>query len=123
MRVIMTFILLIGIIGCKNKQGDLKFSLKNETSFKLEDIIVGLPDTTLELEELEPNSRTKWIKVESAYSYGFLKFKDIYNNTYILQPIDYAGETLYKKGSMTFIITDLDTLEKRASTDFSIGEN
>lgn len=89
---------------------ELRFSLYNSSEFDLKDITVGLPDTTLTYSQLEKHSKTEWTNIESAYHYGFVRFYDTENRKYYVQPIDYVGEKLYKKGDMKFIIKSIDTL-------------
>ena len=100
----------------------LAFSLKNATNILIKEIKVGLPDTTLYFTKLNPKTQTDLIKIKSAYSYGYIKFKDQNDSTYILRPIDYVGETLYKNGRMTFIIKSVDPINKHISLDFSLGQ-
>ena len=90
---------------------ELQFSFKNNTAFELYKIVVGLPDTVLHIDYLAPNDQTEWTKITSSYNYGFLKFKDSRDSVYIMEPIDYVGEILFKSGSMTFIVEKVETSE------------
>jgi hypothetical protein len=102
---------------------ELRFSLYNSTEFELKDITVGLPDTVLTYNRLEKHSQTEWINIESAYNYGFVRFYDGKNRKYYVQPIDYAGEKLYKTGEMKFIIKSIDTLEQFFELDGDYKNN
>jgi len=115
--------------GCNPKASDevktignekLLFSLKNNTSEDLFDLVVAVPDTILKFDQLLVSSQTEWIKVDSAYSYGFLKAFDSQDRKYVLQPIDFVGETAFKSGRLTFIINGLDSTNDRIDLDFSI---
>ncbi|WP_228236265.1 hypothetical protein [Allomuricauda sp. M10] len=92
------------------KDSILEFCLFNATDFDLNNITIGLPDTVLTYKKVEKYSRTEWIKVGTAYNYGFVRFFDIKNRKYYHQPIDYVGETLWKKGKMKFIVKSVDSI-------------
>jgi len=66
----------------------------------------------LTYKRLKKNTQTEWTNIESAYYYGFVRFYDKANRKYYVQPIDYVGEKLYKKGEMKFIIKDIDTIKQ-----------
>ena len=122
MKVFLAFLAITLLLSCEpNKR--LKFSLKNATDIAIKDIVVGLPDTTLHYSKLNAKSSTGWVNTKSAYSYGYLKFKDLHNKEYIVQPEDYVGETLYKNGYMTFIIESLDSVKRRVQLNFSRESN
>ena len=107
MRKIFLALITAFLFGCCCK-AQLKFSLKNATDISIKDIEVGLPDTTLHFKTLDGMSKTDWVNVKSAYSYGYVKFKDNQDRTYTWEPIDYVGEKLYANGYMTFIIKTID---------------
>jgi len=102
---------------------DLKFRLYNSTDFELKDVTVGLPDTVLTYDMLEKGSQTEWTNVKSAYHYGFIRFFDIKNRKYFIQPIDYVGETPYEKGEMKFIVKSIDTSDQSFELDFDYRNN
>lgn len=102
---------------------ELRFSLYNSTEFELKDITVGLPDTVLIYDRLKKKSQTEWINIESAYDYGFIRFYDSKNRKYYVQPIDYVGEKLHKRGEMKFIIKSIDTLEQFFELDGDYKNN
>ena len=116
-RISILFLILF-ILGC-SKSG-LKFSLKNDTDFTLKDIKVRLHDTTLFFSKLEPHSQTTWTDIYSSYTYGYMKFTDNNDSTYIQQPVDFVGETLCYKGELTFIIREIDTKTKHIKTTYSL---
>ncbi|MFD0975411.1 hypothetical protein [Salinimicrobium gaetbulicola] len=97
---------------------DLKFSLYNSTDFALKDVTIGLPDTVLTYAVLEKESQTDWTKVRSAYHYGFVRFFDWKDRKYYIQPIDYVGETAFKKGELKYIVKLIDTTDQSFELDF-----
>tara|TARA_R110000744_G_scaffold57817_1_gene121114 strand:+ start:112 stop:537 length:426 start_codon:yes stop_codon:yes gene_type:complete len=102
---------------------ELKFCLYNPTEFELRNITVGLPDTALTYHKLEKQSQTEWTNVKSAYHYGFVRFYDIKNRKYYIQPIDYVGETPFEKGELKFIIKEIDSTNQWFELDFEYKNN
>jgi len=119
------------VIKSKNKvdiekpaiKKELRFCLKNSSQFDLKDITVGLPDTVLIYKQLKKQSQTNWVSIESAYHYGFVRFYDEHNQKYYIQPIDYVGETLFKKGTLKFIVKSIDTIEHSFELDSDYKKN
>ena len=130
-------ILAITLCSCKNDsknqvetdientkiKKELRFSLYNSTEFELNNITVGLPDTVLTYKRLEKNTQTEWTNVKSAYHYGFVRFYDIKNRKYYIQPIDYVGETPFEKGELKFIIKEIDSINQWFELDFEYKNN
>ena len=102
---------------------ELRFSLENPTQFELKDITIGLPDTALTYKELAKKSQTEWTNVQSAYHYGFVRFFDSENRKYFVQPIDYVGETPFKKGELKFIIKSIDSTIQEFELCFEYKNN
>ena len=89
----------------------------------MNNITVGLPDTVLTYKGLEKNTQTEWTNVKSAYHYGFVRFYDIKNRKYYIQPIDYVGETPFEKGELKFIIKEIDSINQWFELDFEYKNN
>ncbi len=133
----LILILAITLCSCKNDlknqvkadiekteiKKELRFSLYNSTELELNNLTVQLPDTVLTYKRLKKNTQTEWTNVESAYYYGFVRFYDSANRKYYIQPIDYVGEKLFKKGEMKFIIKDIDTLKQIFELGSDISQN
>lgn len=102
---------------------ELKFSLSNSTDFDLKNLTIGLPDTVLTYAVLEKKSQTDWTNVQSAYHYGFVRFFDWKDRKYCIQPIDYVGETAYKKGEIKYIVKLIDTTDQSFELDFDYQNN
>ena len=102
---------------------ELRFSLENPTQFELKDITIGLPDTALTYKELAKKSLTELTNVQSAYHYGFVRFFDSENRKYFVQPIDYVGETPFKKGELKFIIKSIDSTIQEFELCFEYKNN
>lgn len=107
-------------ISNKQKDKNLKFSLKNETDIPIKEIEVMLPDTTLHFSNLDALSQTEWVNVGHSYRYAYIKFKDSKDSTYIWRPTDYIGEKLYDSGCMTFVFKMNDSIKKLANKDSSL---
>lgn len=102
---------------------ELRFSLYNPTEFELRDITVGLPDTVLTYQNLKKQTQTEWVKVKSAYHYGFVRFFDSDNRKYYIQPIDYVGETPFEKGHLKFIIKSIDSINQEFEFHYEYKNN
>tara|TARA_R110002051_G_scaffold2323_2_gene12262 strand:- start:1 stop:417 length:417 start_codon:yes stop_codon:yes gene_type:complete len=136
-NALLLLILAITLCSCKNDsknqvetdientkiKKELRFSLYNSTEFELNNITVGLPDTVLTYKRLEKNTQTEWTNVKSAYHYGFVRFYDIKNRKYYIQPIDYVGETPFEKGELKFIIKEIDSINQWFELDFEYKNN
>ncbi|NVK09855.1 MAG: hypothetical protein HWD89_12455 [Tenacibaculum sp.] len=102
---------------------ELQFCLYNSTKFQLNNITIGLPDTSLTYKLLDKYNQTKWVNIKSAYHYGFVRFFDKKNRKYYIQPIDYVGETLLEKGQLKFIIKSVDSTNKSFELDSDYKNN
>ena len=136
-NALLLLILAITLCSCKNDsknqveadientkiKKELRFSLYNSTEFELNNITVGLPDTVLTYKRLEKNTQTEWTNVKSAYHYGFVRFYDIKNRKYYIQPIDYVRETPFEKGELKFIIKEIDSINQWFELDFEYKNN
>lgn len=119
-KALIIILISISVFLLSNFQPDAKrlnFSLKNSTNLVLSDIQVGLPGATISYNSLTPNSQTKWVKVKSAYSSGYLKFRDNKKRQYILNPLDFSGEKPISTGNLTYVIKSVDTLSKKIELD------
>jgi len=98
----------------------LNVSLKNSTKLELSDIRVDLVGTVISFPSLAPNAQTKWMKVKSAYTYAYIKFRDSKKREYVLQPKEYTREHLMNAGNLTYIIKSVDTISGKIELDHSL---
>lgn len=111
----MKNILLIGIIvftmGCSNEPEEtsnvVQIRVKNSSSFQYSDLVVNTGDGEHNYGDLDSNEVSTYASFNSAYSYAYVELK-IEDRTFILQPIDYVGETLLASGDYTYDISVSD---------------
>ncbi|MBW8242071.1 hypothetical protein K1F50_04615 [Muricauda oceani] len=96
----------------------LKFKLHNQSEFELKNITIGLPDTVLTYDYLGTRAQTEWTNVKSAFHYGFVRFFDVKDRKYFIQPIDYMGEKAFEKGELTYVIKNIDSINQAFELDF-----
>lgn len=97
----------------------LRFALTNNLDGEIKNVEVRLPDTTLFFTTVKSHTKTKWVKVSRAYSYGYMKFRNQHDSEMVYLPMDYTGEKLYKGGFMQYIVYHPDSLKQQIGTAYS----
>lgn len=107
MKFITFFICFTLLIACKSddldpksSDGQIRIRIWNDTSHKMDDVFVkaGNPN---EYGTIESKKKSKYMQYVSAYRYAFVSFK-IDGKAFLIQPIDYVGETPLEPGLYTY---------------------
>lgn len=106
--IILAISVFLISISCNDQDDELKgiqIRVKNVSSINFDTVQVG-GDEMVHVNIL-PDDYSGYLIYESAYSYAYINIKSA-EETYILQPIDFVGETVLPLGFYTYEI-GLDT--------------
>lgn len=100
--MIVSFILVFSIIGCTDRDDNVdavNIRVRNVSSFTFDEVVVGEADKIHM--NLASDSYSEYLEYETAYSYAFIEIKSG-EETFVLQPIDFVGETELPIGFYTY---------------------
>lgn len=75
--------------------------VKNTSAFAYDDVKVGFPSGMVEYGRLEPGAATVYRDAGTVYRYAYVSIESQGRN-WVLQPIDYVGETPLEGGRWTY---------------------
>ena len=104
--------------GC-NKEG-LWIRVENNSTMTYNNVRVNPAGNEINFGDLAPGERSAYKQFEMAYRYAYVKLI-IEGKEYILQPIDYVGETPLSDGQYTYIIGVAD-LENQYGLTIDLGQ-
>ncbi|MGI9552472.1 MAG: hypothetical protein ACR2MT_14820 [Aurantibacter sp.] len=100
------FFLLLGVIvvlGSCNDRDDnvnaVNIRVKNVANFNFNKVVVGEEDKIHE--NVAPGKYSDYLEYETAYHYAYIKIEND-STSYVLQPIDFVGETPLNIGFYTY---------------------
>lgn len=96
-------------------EGKTQLRIKNASAYTMQDVIVNQTNYG----SLSPGKSSSYVEAEYVYRYAYIKMK-VAGKEYILQPIDYVGETKYENGDFTYALT-LGDLNGNPSAVISIN--
>ena len=100
--LMLTISVFIFLIGCTDRDDELEgvqIRVKNVSSLVYDTIQVGGEEMVHE--NLSPESFSDYLEYETAYTYNYINIS-AGEETYVLQPIDYVGETPLPFGFYTY---------------------
>ena len=104
-RILYLVIIGLILIGCSSseteKSNDLQIRISNVSEFNYDNIKVSTTGEMVDFGNLNSNSKSDYKTFDKAYKYAYVEFQ-INGKTFILQPIDYFGETLLEKGKYAY---------------------
>lgn len=100
---LVTFIVLLSL-GCSDRDDDLNANavnlrIQNKSSLRFDEVQVGGADKVHS--QVAPGAFTAYLEYETAYRYSYIRI-EADGQTYILQPIDFVGETQLSNGFYTY---------------------
>ncbi|NND16460.1 MAG: hypothetical protein HKN89_09075 [Eudoraea sp.] len=113
MKKFVSIFVLISIIGvgCTDRDdevAEVNLRIKNVSSLIFDEVIVGeAVDPHL---NVTPDSYSEYFIYETAYTYAFIQITSG-EETFVLQPIDFVGETPLPIGFYTYELDVSDTGE------------
>ncbi|TFG75360.1 MAG: hypothetical protein E4H26_06245 [Flavobacteriales bacterium] len=104
MKNILPFIftVMLLLVGCTDRDDDLEainIRVKNNNDFAYETVQVG--DSEKPLTDIAAGKYSEYIPFETAYRYAYVQIVAS-GETYVLQPIDFVGETPLNAGFYTY---------------------
>ena len=111
--LIINLCILVFAVGCSNdiEPNAVQIRIMNSSSFQFLDIIVNTGGGENNYGNILSNQSSDYKSFNSAYRYAYVELK-IEGEPFILQPIDYVGETLLASGKYTYDITASETGSK-----------
>lgn len=101
--------LLVCSLSCTDRDDEViavNIRVRNISSITFDIVQVGEPDKIHE--NVSPDSFTDYLEYEIAYRYAFIQIQSA-DETFVLQPIDFVGETPLPIGLYTY---ELDVTEE-----------
>ena len=104
MKRFVLFLFVIGLlaVSCSDRDdevNDVLIRIKNNSSITFDEVQVG-DQETLHM-NIGPGDYSDYLHYETAYRYAYISVKSG-EDTYLLQPIDYVGETELPPGLYTY---------------------
>jgi len=100
----LAFLVLIAVffVGCSDRDDNIdgvNIRIKNDSSVTFDVVQVGSEDMLHE--NIRPDEYSGYLEYETAYEYAYVHIK-VGEETYVLQPIDFVGETPLENGFYTY---------------------
>lgn len=123
-KTLILVIMAAALLGCSNEDSnsELRIRLSNSSKFNFQNITVNTSTGNVNFENLSPGQNTTYKIFEEAYSYAFIELQ-IDGKTYILQPLDYVGETPLEKGNYTYQINANDSQVQYGKLSLTLIKN
>lgn len=120
MRKFLFLMVILTFCGCgvndSDKDPDLVYiRVENSSPIDFKSVHVSFPGDEHTFDPVPSGKISNYQNFEQAYRYGYIEVK-AENETYVLQPIDYVGESPLKSGNYTF---KLDLVDDRVILDNS----
>ncbi|MCK0147333.1 hypothetical protein MWU78_16890 [Arenibacter sp. F26102] len=101
------FLVLVAaiFIGCSDRDDNLdgvNIRITNESSVTFDLVQVGSEEMVHE--NIVPDEYSGYLEYETAYEYAYINIK-VGEENYVLQPIDFVGETPLENGFYTYVLT------------------
>ncbi len=107
MKNMLPFLFMVSVllVGCTDRDDDIdsvNIRVKNNNDFTYE--TVQLADSETLLTDIAGGAYSEYLQFETAYRYAYIEIVAA-GETYVLQPIDFAGETPLNLGFYTYELT------------------
>lgn len=102
--LLFSFILLISACNTLDSENDtdaVYIRIANSSPIDFHSVFLSFPNDEYTFGTLESGRSSHYQKFEEAYRYGYIEVRT-QRETYVLQPIDYVGETPLRSGKYTF---------------------
>ena len=111
-NILIFFISIASLSGCtfddENSLSHVKIRLSNVSQFDFLNIIVNTGSGNVHFKNLRSGLNSEYKLFDKAYSYAFIEL-EIEGETFTIQPVDYLGESLLRKGYYTYQLDVNDT--------------
>ncbi len=104
--VVLLCITFFFCLGCtKDDSGGRNIRISNNSNINFDSVQVGA--AAYIHTDVSPGDFSEYLEYETAYRYDFIEIKSG-SESYILQPIDFVGETPLEKGFYTYVLNITD---------------
>ncbi|MDX1328442.1 MAG: hypothetical protein R3299_12120 [Arenibacter sp.] len=97
--LLFSIILMIGCTERDDEHSGVHIRIKNESSVHFDEVVVGGNDKIHE--NIPAGTFSKYLEYNTAYRYAYINIL-VGDENYILQPIDFVGETPLTNGFYTY---------------------
>lgn len=113
--------MLLLVIGCSSDDGDAEvyIRLSNVSAYDYQNITVNPSNGRLDYGDLDSGELSEYQMVTKAYRYAFVEL-EIAGETYMIQPIDYVGESTLSSGYYTY---QIDAGDENGQLYLSLAED
>ena len=104
-RFALLLLIATVIIACADRDDNLEgvnIRIKNESSVTFDTVQVGGDEMIHE--NIGPEEYSGYLEYETAYSYAYINIM-VGEENYVLQPIDFVGETPLENGFYTYVLS------------------
>ncbi|MFT4831495.1 MAG: hypothetical protein ACI815_001143 [Psychroserpens sp.] len=112
-KVISSVVLIVLVcFGCTDRDDSITMAnirVKNVSEINFDSVQVGAEDKIHE--NVATGAFSTYLEYETAYSYDYIKITSGEEGVFILQPIDFVGETPLTPGFYTYELNVLETGE------------
>lgn len=101
-RLALLFLMFTVFMGCTDRDDDLigvNIRIKNESGVTFDTVHVGSDEMIHE--NIAPDEYSGYLEYETAYAYAYVNIT-VGDGNYVLQPIDFVGETPLEIGFYTY---------------------
>lgn len=117
-KCISVLVIVFLLISCSNddsssndEESSVEIRLSNVSAFNFENVMVITTGGDANFTTVNSGQATEYILFEKAYRYAFVEL-EIEGETFTVQPIDYVGESLLKRGKYTYELDANDSQER-----------
>jgi len=115
---ILLFICLTAIISCKKKDSKAVFiRISNQSAYTFEHVIVNTYNQPINYGQIQQGQNSVYMKFDVAYRYAHIRLT-AGGKEFILQPIDFVGETTLASGKYTYSLSISDFNRGRLELKF-----
>ncbi len=91
----------------EDTNGPVEINIQNNSAVVFDHVVVTFPSQTEDYGAVDSGGESPYRTVERAYRYAYIE-AHAGDETHILQPIDYVGETLLETGRYTYALDLVD---------------
>lgn len=106
MKTLLPFLLIVILAACNTVDSEFDpdsvyIRIGNTSPVDFRSVEIRFPNSERKFGPVQSNNVSRYKEFEEAYRYGYIEVKTE-RDTYVLQPIDYMGESPLRSGMYTF---------------------
>ncbi len=91
----------------EDTNGPVEINIQNNSAIAFDQVVVSFPSQREDYGAVDSGEESPYRTIEKAYRYAYIE-AHAGDETHILQPIDYVGETLLETGRYTYALDLVD---------------